>query len=696
LLLITQRGKRTSIDVLEFLGMGIAIGTALALLSGELLLHLVPSSLGWLIPSIVVAVLWLSRRGKVSAGSLPTLTHPVRTLTAFGISTVVGIISIALNLSRYPLTGVTRWSEYHVDMLYFEGLTHSLARFGPGDSIFMSGSDIRYHWFSYAWVGQLNDFAGAQSFAGLTRLLPLVALIGVASLATSWTARLTEVRWAPLLSGLLVVSGGFVGALFGTVLNFDSPSQSFSAVWLLGLMLVIWAYVTNRGRHWLLIPAAVLAVGVTGGKVSTGLLAVGAIAIAAGIGVVVKAGWWRRALVSAGVTALGAGVTYLVVLSGGVGTQDFHVLSWMARASTAQGLNPGVSASAVAVGTLGLVLAVIARWSGVALYFTSREQRRSLEAALSIGLVICGIVPLLLLSQGINEIWFAVSASAPLSVLSSAAIARSWNRIGHRGWLAAAVIVGGGLFVLCAAMWSQGEMGSVSWRAWGPYVVFAGACLVGLVAAVALRKSSQGVGIGLLVACSVLVTAAVPARILPDLGSYLPRIPLPSGVLEFQDSILKGSRVIDIPTVTTSPQDLTPIISTWTTSEVEAAEYLLARINDSDVIVTNETSGFLMPALVGHLTYLSGSRYQWVYGTGSSVEDLPARITASRQFVSANNRSTYADLCRAGVTWGWVNTTLDHAANWQPVADVAFANETVSVLRFNRTNLCSSSHVTAS
>lgn len=689
LLFIRSRGSRTVVDVLEFIGMGLALGSFLALISGEVLLRWIPSSLGWLVPGLVLTAIWLVNRLRTSHRELPRVEFSVWTLTGFVVSLAVGAISIGLNLARYPLSGVDRWSEYHVDMLYFEGLSQSLAKFGPGNSIFMSGSDIRYHWFSYGWIGQLNDFAGAQSFAGLTRVLPLVALIGVAAIATSWTARLTKVRWAPLLAGLLVVSGGFVGALFGAVLNFDSPSQAFSAVWLLALALVAWMFIARTSSRWLLLAGSLLGIASTGGKVSTGLLAVGALGIASLLGLVMRSEWWRRAVAVTALVALGALVTYVSVLSGGVGTQDFHVFSWMARASTAQGLNPGVSASAVAVGTLGLILAVIARWSGVALFFTSRVERRSFEAALSLGLVVCGLFPMLVLSQGINELWFAVSASAPLSVLSAVAIARAWNGFGHRAVLGTSVAAGLVLFVIGAAVWADGAMGSVSWRAWGPYVVICGAVLCGIAAKVYFRKSTSGVSVGLLVACSILVTVTVPARLMPDVGARLPLLPFPAGVSEFQDSILKGPRVIDIPTVTSSPVDLTPILSEWTTSEVDAATFLRERMSDSDVIVTNETSGFLMPALVGQLTYLSGSRYQWVYGTASSVQDLPERMIRSERFVGQNDESTYSDLCVAGVTWLWANKSLSHAVDWLPAADVVYSNESIEIGRFKRDVVCS-------
>ena len=47
----------------------------------------------------------------------------------------------------------------HPDMPFFQALSTSLARLGPLDSAFMSGAQVRYHWLTYAWVGQVTEAA---------------------------------------------------------------------------------------------------------------------------------------------------------------------------------------------------------------------------------------------------------------------------------------------------------------------------------------------------------------------------------------------------------------------------------------------------------------------------------------------------------------------------------------------------------
>ena len=153
----------------------------------------------------------------------------------------------------------------YTDLYFFEAVSRGLAEFGPAQSILMTGGSLRYHWFSYAWAGELAQTSSAVPFATITRVLPLVTLVGVSMLVAAWAARLSRIRWVPTLAVLLVVAGGYAGALYGSVLNFDSPSQSMTTLWLLALLLAFVLVVEGTtSRVAGLVTVAALAAACTG------------------------------------------------------------------------------------------------------------------------------------------------------------------------------------------------------------------------------------------------------------------------------------------------------------------------------------------------------------------------------------------------------------------------------------------------
>jgi len=48
--------------------------------------------------------------------------------------------------------------DFHGDMAFFEALGRSIPTLGVFDSIFTPGQAIHYHWLTYAWTGQFDNF----------------------------------------------------------------------------------------------------------------------------------------------------------------------------------------------------------------------------------------------------------------------------------------------------------------------------------------------------------------------------------------------------------------------------------------------------------------------------------------------------------------------------------------------------------
>ena len=102
------------------------------------------------------------------------------------------------------------------------------------------------------------------------------------------------------------------------------------------------------------------------------------------------------------------------------------------------------------------------------------------------------------------------------------------------------------------------------------------------------------------------------------------------------------------------------------------------------MLVTNDATSFIVPALTQRRTYLSGAPYQGLYGSRESVQGITQRIDTSLAFTRGLDSSAFAELCRAGVSWGWVALDDTPLRSWEPYAETAFENDTVAVIRIDQ------------
>jgi len=169
----------------------------------------------------------------------------------------------------------------------------------------------------------------------LTRALPLVALLGLVLLAVALVnlvARSQSDRalmWARWLAVALVIPGGYVGAVNGTILNFDSPSQALTSAWVLAwTVLVVIVVTAERSSVWLWGTLALLAFAVTGGKVSAGVVIAIGIGFAAVVGIITRRQWRKPVLIAAVVTGAAVGLAGLYFAWGSASPGDLRFLQW--------------------------------------------------------------------------------------------------------------------------------------------------------------------------------------------------------------------------------------------------------------------------------------------------------------------------------------------------------------------------------
>ena len=663
--------RRGEADGLELLGIGLALGTVVSVLLGLISTAIGGSPWGWLLfPVVALALWWLRGRRRSSVTPIDLGT----TVTAFG-AVVLGTVSLLPNVVNYPLRWSGEWSRYHGDMLFFESLSSSLAQWGPLDSIFSPDVLIRYHWLTYAWAGQVTASSGVEPFVVLVRVLPFVSVVGSVLIAVAWARSLSTVVWVPLLAVVLLVLGGYVGGTYGTIFNFDSPSQSMTTMWLLAFAWIVFIILRDQskqiGTHWpLLASVGFLSFGLAAGKVSAGVVAGGAVVWLFAIAWIRRTPW-RRSATQVGIVSVASLVAgYLAVVAGSADPGGLNIGSLIDRASSIQGLNPLPGSTGIVLGTLILSIAITARWAGLVWFLSDSARRWSPETQISVGFALSGLVTVFLLSGGMNDTWFALAASAPIAVVSAVGVgesARVFN-MRRRAALAWFLIVAAVVFVVVFALWATGASGgnvwTSTWRWSAPIVGVVGAIALGAMGGALFGRGPRARLAGAIV---MVVLVAAPSRL----------VGVGTGQVGVQPGL--GSDAFSPVTVFVETQDRA-LVGGWTDSQVEAAQWLRDQSGPRTLVATNVTLSPLVPALTGRQTWVSGIHYQAPYGTSGNLPTLLDRERVVWNAVRQPSQESMRPLCVAGVEWVWIDPLRSGDEIWRDLGDVAFERADVALV----------------
>ena len=661
-----------SISLAETVGAGLALGSASAALAAALAgwLPLSPEQRPWAwlaLPSLGV-ILWFIRRARgMHVRPLAPTRNGVR--LGIGVGLLLGLVTWFVNVRNYPLAWLGDVTTYHPDMLFFQAISTSAASFGSHDSILMAGSDLRYHWFVYGWAGQLTASADAVPFVVLTRLLPMVAIVSLVLLATAWAGRLSRIRWVPVLAAVLVVAGGYVGASYGTILNADSPSQALSMTWLVALSMSFLAYLRHPKAWGLAAVTIALVAACAGGKISAAVVAVAGMGFVLLVSIIRREAWLRPALIAFVGSVVALVIVYGLFLTGSAEQGGLRLFNLLDKASTVQGLNPMNSMLGIIAGTVILLLAIIARWAGLAWLIASPRSRYSPVTVYGTGLAAIGILTILLVSGGLNDTWFALASSVPLAVLSAVGVGRAISTIRARRVLIPLVLAAAVLSLLVAALWAS-DVTSLSLRWIAPIVAFFGSIGIALI----LSRQSTPVG-GMrrrvsAVAITVLVLVACTGRLTGIASNTI-------GVGSNEGS----SNEALSPLVTFVASQDQELISTLSNDQIRAGKFLHESSFSSDLVASNVSFSPLVAALSGRRTYISGIKYQAPYGRPASLSLLLQRERESLDFITSPSTTTVAPLCSAGVDWLWVDPRRFTSVALADFAETEFATESAVIFR---------------
>jgi hypothetical protein len=398
----------------------------------------------------------------------------------------------------------------------------------------------------------------------------------------------------------------------------------------------------------------------TGGKASHVIVALGGFGLIAVAGLIFKSSWRSQALYLFAAAILGFALTFLLVLSG-VGVEQNLADAIAVRASTWQGLDPVVGRWGPLLGTLALLLAVLARMSGAIWLATNQEARRSPEFIFAVGAIAVGALTLLALRGGINELWFFLAASAPVAVISAYGIGQAQSWLSSHGWnrrgiaisiIIAAVVSGISLSLSRNWVFHSAPNDFFQWPGLLFWLAIVSVWLLTPLLATLMwyfthsfpgNKVTSIVRWTLAISVSSLVLTSIFTR--PAVLWTESRAPITD-----IDSAQRITNAVDASEQPSVP----PAESPEYIARAAAADWLVANSNVADIVITNRADSAFIPALAGNQMYLAGRDYQFGLGPVNQHPEIERRAAISGGLSAGLNESIVLALCKEGVSLVWI------------------------------------------
>lgn len=655
----------------ELLGMGLAIGTILTILESQLLRTTRLNHLSWLlpllvaIPIVVVAIL----RGEGKASEVKSFTQKEFLTLLPTIS--LGAIQLLVWWRWNPISW-SGWWKFQIDVPYIESFSNSLALLGTTESLMNPLQNSRYHWFAYAWIGNLNNIIEIEPIVVVTRLFPLVALIMSASLAYAWANLNSERSWIPPLAAFIIVAGP--GLSIGSFVLLQSPGSAMATGWSLAFCLVLFEIISNKlngvRAYGILI---VLAAGTLGGKATTGALIGGAVTIILIVSCIQKSHMTKQILLSCILSICTLLLTYKVLIS----------------TNSNRPLQGGIF-----LGWPGLFLSTVPLCVG--LYSLFKFKITNLEPILVFAFsIFClgSVGSLFTYHTSGNQIYFLCSAAAICVVPSLVGIERLFNQTGFRSDNLRFIInnnkvkiivlfffsISSGVVATTIWLYSESDpstLGKIG-RTLSPLPIWIVCVLVFIFLFYDRGKTGFYPKMTTLIVSLTLMFSSLVSSVTYSLASQI-KGPIYS----------KGSALIKYgPTTESAPGAVNK-------TYFQAGEWVKANIPRHELFFTNRQCmdatqsydycdglWFYASALTKHRFIVEGFAYSsnlWL--ENRNMSDLQS---LSLRFSLEPTLEDLRKLWDSGVRWGWIDHQVYQRTNWKELASIAYSNRDITIIRLS-------------
>ena len=446
------------VDIVESVGMGLALGSILAVIGHQLFLPTALDDFGWLLPVVVALIsslAWRSTKGSYKNFVLDDLAGLF--FVAFAVVLILKQwwwllpLSVPTGLALYLLSSSGRnklqnnfktawwvvavsfvaatvlmvylrqlnldWWIRSWDLQYFESRSYSIAKFGRNENISLVGYPIQYHWFGLAWLGSITVITNIGPWLATTQVAPVYSVIAIGCLIFAIAKRTSSnqlTRYAILAAFAFVLSGYSPANVTNIV----------SMIWFFSALVVAQQYFDGRTTRVFIIFAS-LAFAALSSKVSAGftLLAVFTLTDI----------WMNRGtkpkvvqgFVHISVLLIGSIGSYFYVIGGPQRYGDDHFSPKLRNPAIYFGVEAGREKVIFLIATIGFLLLLVP--SFVSLVFL---PKRFSERQPVITFCIFGLIPLLIASFMMEEnLGYFILSAKSLFLIGSAIVVTSPNVI---------------------------------------------------------------------------------------------------------------------------------------------------------------------------------------------------------------------------------------------------------------------------
>lgn len=287
--------KRAEIGLLELVSVGSVLGIVTSTIVDQLFVNLQLPKIGWMFSAMAIvisfgyfklrktiAIARISYKSEVANSILPIVAIATMALGSewfwlfpSGVLLVLAAFVSLIKTNRYSVIAISSltvsavivgifmiilrpeiwWFLYEEDLPYLQALSHSLAERGVRSGVLVSGVAVKYHWFTYAWIGLVERASNATIFVVLTKFAPFIYVFLITGLSWSFIERFVHYRLKTFLGTLVVMNASSYPLWgYGTKITFFvSPSHFFATAILFASVILILEICQNSIRQSVLI-----------------------------------------------------------------------------------------------------------------------------------------------------------------------------------------------------------------------------------------------------------------------------------------------------------------------------------------------------------------------------------------------------------------------------------------------------------
>ena len=706
------------VDIIESVGMGLALGSILTVIGHQLLLQTALNTFGWLLPVIVAAIVFATSQSTKGSFknfvledvsglffvalavvlilkqwwwllplSLPTglalyllsnsgknkLLNFVRPAWLIIATTFVAATLLMVYLRQLNLD----WWIRSWDLAFFESRSYSVAKFGQNENISLLGYPIQYHWFGLAWLGSTTVITNLGPWLAISQVAPVYSVLAIGCLILAIAKRTSSNQ---ITKYAILLLFAFSASIFSTA---NTPNIT-SLIWFFATIVAVQDFLKNS-KKIVFATVGFLAIATLSTKVSAGFTLLAGFALT-DIWLSLKSkSRMTTTFLRLAILLVGSIASFYLVIGGPDRSGDNFVKFDLRNSAYYFGVDPGRQAFIYLIGSIGFILVLIPSFFGLFVLLKSISQQQPIILFCSFGLLSL-FIPSLFMEDNLG--YFVVSAKI-LALVGSAIALTTSGKLNLLSNISKSTMV---IFISSALVATQAmrEIYDLNWREislirGGPttvlVLILVTYYLISFVyCSIFTRRHSVTTG------NSRIRAKFTTFAIFLLIGSLSPPI---------------VEQLRSLPSRAINEDSNPPYIGSVQVSA--ASEWLNINSADGEIVATNRfcvdsatprclfPKYFVVSATSRRIMLVEGPYY--LFGRTRSQLDKPIedesfypsfgqeRLDLSRGFADKPTLEIAARLRELGVDWFYLFLDNTENRNWQPFATVEYQNSEVAILK---------------